>query len=220
MIKGITMKKGDFIKIDYIGRLESGEIFDLTDEERAKKENIHNPKARYKPLPMIIGAGFVISGLDKALLDMSAGEKKTIEVKPEDGFGSREPELVKIFPEKYFDQKVNPGMIIDFPDPSGTVRGRVQSVSAGRVRIDFNHPLAGKTLLYEVEIKEEIEQPEKRIEALLDFFDVQSKVSISGNEVEIEAKAPEAIKERISSLIFEYLDFDKVKFSTTFEKQK
>ena len=84
------MEKGDFIRIAYVGRLESGEILDLTDEELAKKEGIFNKKARYVPIPVIIGAGFVLPGLEKALEGMGLNEKKDVMVEPKDGFGERD----------------------------------------------------------------------------------------------------------------------------------
>src|SRR3989344_2276698 len=80
------MKKGDFVKISYTGKLETGEIFDLTDAETAKKEGIYSSKIAYGDLPIIVGANFMIKGLDNALLDLNVGDKKDIEIKPEDGF--------------------------------------------------------------------------------------------------------------------------------------
>src|SRR3989344_1454451 len=109
------MEKGDFIKIDFVGKLESGEIFDLTKEDLAKENKIHNPNIKYKPIAVIIGAGFVVPGLDKALLDMKVGEKKEVAVKPEDGFGQRRLDLIRTVPEKAFEGKhIVPGMIVDF----------------------------------------------------------------------------------------------------------
>ena len=90
----MLMKKGDFVKINYVGRLESGEIFDLTDIELAKKEKLFNEKVKYGPGPVILGEGFVVKGLEKALESMNSGDKKTLEVRPEEGFGERNPELI------------------------------------------------------------------------------------------------------------------------------
>jgi FKBP-type peptidyl-prolyl cis-trans isomerase 2 len=195
------MEKGDFIRINYIGRLESGEIFDLTFEDVAKKENIHNPKANYRPVPIIIGAGFVIAGLEKAVFSMKVGEKKTVEVEPQEAFGEREPKLVRVVPKHAFTkQNLEPkqGMIIDF---SGA-RGRVQSVSAGRVMVDFNNPLAGKKLKYDIEIVEKIEEPEEQIKAIFEFFGLSGvKVTITGQAVDVEAKLPAELKEKTSDLI-------------------
>ena len=63
------MKKGDFIKISYTGRLESGEIFDITDENEAKKNGVFDEKMKYSHVTIIIGANFLVPGLDKAVED-------------------------------------------------------------------------------------------------------------------------------------------------------
>lgn len=218
------MQKGDFVRINYVGRLESGEIFDLTFEDAAKKENIYNPNFKYKPVPVVVGAGFVISGLDNAISEMKVGEKKTVELQPKDAFGERDQKLVKVIPHNMFKkQNMEPrqGMVIDF---SG-VKGRVQSVSAGRVVVDFNNPLAGKRLKYELEIIEKIEKPEEQVKAVLEFFGADNaKVTITGNIADVEAKVPADIKEKISNLILENVKInneklEKVRFIDIYEYQ-
>ena len=207
------MKKGDFIRINYIGRLESGEIFDITDEAAAKKEKVYNDKMKYGPLPVVVGANFLISGLDKAVEDMNVGDIKDITILPEDAFGQRDPKLVKTVNASVFrDNKTSPqqGMIVNF---SG-MKGRIQSVSGGRVRIDFNNPLSGKTLLYHVEIIE-------KIESVLEFFGVNdASIKINDNEAEISARIPDKMKETISDIITSNVEgIAKIKFSETFEKK-
>ncbi|MCX6819271.1 MAG: peptidylprolyl isomerase [Candidatus Aenigmarchaeota archaeon] len=219
------MQKGDFVRIAYIGRLESNEIFDLTDEELAKKEKIYNPKIRYKPVPVIIGTGFVIPGLDKALLEMKVGEKKKILIEPEEGFGKRDPKLTQIVPRSAFrEMKTEPkqGMIVDF---SG-VKGRIQSVAAGRVTIDFNNPLSGKKLIYELELKEKIEDDLEKIKAVFEFFGidgVDAKICEASVDIETKPLLPE-LKQRISSVIIENLKpagktLSKIRFIEVYEKK-
>lgn len=211
------MKKGDFVEIEYVGRLKSGEIFDLTDKELAKKEGIFNPNARYEPVPLIVGAGLVIPGLDDTLLGMKVGESKTVEIEPEKGFGQRDPRLIKVIPTRVFKEEPKPGMVANF---SGRL-GRVQSVSGGRVRIDFNNPLAGKKLIYELRIRRKIESKRNQIEAILRFFDVKANIMLKGREIEIEIEKPiyHQIKQKIGSLITEYIQgIDKVKFSEIYSK--
>ena len=209
------MQKGDFVRIDYVGRLESGEIFDLTDAELAKKEKIFNQHARYGPAPVIVGAGFLVPGLDKLLIEMKIGEKRDVAVKPEEGFGQRNAALVRTVPGRMFKQVPAPGQLVDF----GDMRGRVQSVSAGRVRVDFNHPLAGKTLKYEIEVKEKIEGPKAQIEAVLEFFGTMGDVHIEQKSATIKARLPQQLKEGISKLILEHVKgVEKVDFVESFEK--
>ncbi|MBI2971200.1 MAG: peptidylprolyl isomerase [Candidatus Aenigmarchaeota archaeon] len=203
------MKNGDFIKIDYVGRLESGEIFDLTSETLAKKEHIFNPNIHYKPVPVVVGAGFVIPGLDKALLDVDVGGKKNVTVSPTEGFGDRDPKLVRVVQKKVFkDQQVEPkpGLVVDF---SG-IKGRVQSVAAGRVTIDFNNPLAGKKLNYELTVTTCITNPEEQAKAIFEFFGVEkASVTFKDGTAEIEAAAlPSDLKERIAKLVLDHVKPD------------
>lgn len=218
------MQKGDFIRIDYVARLESGEVFDLTLEDIARKENIHNPKMPYRPVPVIVGAGFVIPGLDKELLSLGVGEKKRVEIQPEEGFGKRDPNLIRVVPKNVFrDNRLEPqqGMVVDF---SG-MKGRVQSVAGGRVRVDFNNPLAGKKLVYEVEIKEHITEPSQQVKAIFEFFGIDKAEVKIGEDAEIEApKLPAELKEKISSLILDNIkpegkEIKKVKFLDVYEKK-
>lgn len=214
------MNKGDFVRIEYIGRLESGEIFDVTNEEEAKKNNVYSKTIKYRPIPVVVSAGFVIKGLDRALMEMNPGDKKTLDVKPKDGFGQRDSRLVRVVPRKAFrDRNLEPvqGMIVDF---SG-IKGRIQSVSDGRIMVDFNNPLAGKTLKYELEIKEKIENTDDKIKAIFEFFGVDKVTTKIENKVlDIETiRLPVEIKDKISSLIIEHIEgIEKVRFLETYEK--
>jgi len=215
------MQKGDFIKVNYVGRLESGEIFDLTEADVAKKEKLYNEKMRYCPVPVIIGEGFLVKGLEHALESMNIGERKSVKVKPEDGFGGRQPGLVKIVNEKEFDKQnlqPRPGMIIDF----GGAKGRIQSVSSGRVSIDFNNPLAGKVLDYEIEIMEKVEGAESQIKAILEFYGAdKSEVSIDGKTAKVTARLNEQLRSRVAVLILKHIKgIEKVDFIETYTKEQ
>lgn len=199
------MNKGDFVKINYVGRLESGEIFDLTRGDVARKEGVYNSKITYRPVVIVLGAGFVIKGLENALLKMSAGEKKTVEVEFKDGFGERDPSLVKIFPKKHF-KNPEQGMVVDM----NGIRGRIQSVTAGRVRVDFNNPLAGKKLIYELEVIEVLKTSGEKINSLFEFFGLTlPEISIEGADVILKkVDIHSQLKERISKIMFENIKLD------------
>lgn len=193
------MENNDFVKINYIGRIKgTNEIFDLTREETAKKEGIYKQGQKYGPVTIIVGAGHLVKGLDEAMHGLKAGEKKSIELKTADAFGERKAERVKVFTAGQFknsDVPLVPGVTVNM----GNLIGRIQSVSGGRVRIDFNHPLAGKDLLYEVEVLEKIDKKEEKAKALLDLYGVDSTktgVKISGDTLEIEV--PEGEQEKIA----------------------
>ncbi|MFX0096456.1 MAG: FKBP-type peptidyl-prolyl cis-trans isomerase [Candidatus Hodarchaeota archaeon] len=186
-----SLKKGDFILADMIGRVkETNNIFDITLEDVAKKENLFSEEAIYRPRLIIIGEGWVVNGLDEALEGLTLGETKTIEVTPEKGFGERDPSAIKVLSIREFRRqsvKPHPGMRVQI----GARRGTVVSVGGGRVRVDFNPPLAGKTLIYEVTVQKKITAAIDKIKALIErrISDVpveNFKVSVRSKKVTID----------------------------------
>jgi len=211
------MKRGDWIKINFTGRIKAtGEIFDLTGKEEAKKEDVFDEKKKYGPVLVIMGGGFIIPGVEKQLLEMKTGEKKKFDVSPAEALGPRKRELLRVVSVSKFIQKnINP-----YPGMWINIDGRnckVLSVSGGRVRVDMNHPLAGKILSYEVEVTEEIKGTGKRVESLLDYYDLRGKISITGKKVGIETESE--VNPMVSRLVGETLKkwaggIDDVEFST------
>ncbi len=162
------LKDGDFARINYTGKIKgSGEVFDTTLEEVAKAEGVYDEKIQFKPTPAVIGAGHVIPGLDKALVGMEVGAEKTLDISPEEGYGLRDPKLVKVVPVKDFKRQgliPVPGMRFE---AEGKV-GRVQSVGGGRVRVDFNYELAGKTLEYKGKVEEKVNGAKEKVKLLME----------------------------------------------------
>lgn len=183
-------KEKDFVEIEYTGRIkETNQIFDLTSEELAKKENIHNPKANYSPKIICLGEGQILKSLDKFLIGKDTGTALKIELKPEEAFGSKNTDLMKIFSVNDFrDKNINPfpGLQLDVSGMMGTVR----SVSGGRVTIDFNHPLAGKNLFYEIKINRIVDDNKEKanalVENLLGLHKKDYTIEISGNNTSIK----------------------------------
>ncbi len=163
-------KEKDFVEIEYTGRIkETGQIFDLTSEELAKKENIYNKNADYNPKIICLGEGNVLKTLDKFLVEKEVGQTLKIELKPEDGFGKKDSGLIKIASANDLrKENINPfpGLQINASGIIGTIR----SVSGGRVTIDFNHPLAGKNLVYEVKINRIVTEDKEKANSLVENF--------------------------------------------------
>ncbi len=130
--------------------------------------------------------------------------------------------MVSIAEFRKHGQKPVPGMIVN----ADNTRGRVLSVSSGRVKIDFNHPLSGKVLVYELEIKEKIEKTEDKIKALAQYFtglpSDKCKVEIKDKEVEIVVPPMinSLLKKKIAENVMKFLDMEKVKFAEVYEKPK
>ncbi len=167
----MAVEKGDVVEIKLVGRVKDGEVFEKTAE---------------KPAVVIVGKKRLIQGLEEALLGMNEGDKKTVEIPPEKAYGPRNPELVKIIPMSAFKKSgINPA-----PGVVVTIDGypaRVLSVSGGRVRVDFNHELAGKTLVFDVEVVKVHKDDEAKVKALIEkWFDkgIETKV---GKAVDITA---------------------------------
>ncbi len=213
------MQEGDFVEIDYVGKIKDrDEIFDLTDEKLAKEKGIFNEKSDYKPVKIIIGEKFVVKGLEEIIKQMNVGEEKTATIKPEDGFGIRDAKMIKTVSESELrKQKINPipGMILDL----GNVKARIQSVNSGRVRIDFNHPLAGRELEYKVKINKKIEDNGEKAKAIIKFFtgeELEAKVEEKKVIVEEKKAIPEEAKKKIAELMKKYLKIEKVDFVQSF----
>ena len=112
--------------------------------------------------------------------------------------------------------------VVDF---SG-MKGRIQSVSAGRIMVDFNNPLAGKKLSYELEVKEKIDAPEEQIKAVFEFFGIEKVgVKLEDTIVNLETGSlPAEVKSKVSSMLMEYVKsqnkaIEKVRFIETYEKK-
>lgn len=220
------MKVGTFVEVDYVGRIkDSGQVFDLTKEDVAKKESVYNPKASYGPVILIVGADFIIKGLSEALQKMKIGEEKKVEIPPDKAFGEKKEELVRFIPlARFKEQNLDPvpGAIVNI----GIMKGTIVSVSGGRVQVDFNHPLAGKTLEYDIKINSEVVEIDKKIKAVANYFtgvkDVD--VSIDGKEAEIEIKkkvdVSRSVKSMVADAVIKWCGIEKVKFSEVFEKEE
>ena len=185
------MKNGDFVSVSYTGKVKGGKVFDTTDAETAKKESIFNERSIYGPVTIVVGAGHIFKGLETVLEGMKVGEKKTIDLKPENAFGVRDGKKVQLVPLKFFKgQNVKPaaGMSVQV----GGAFGYIQSVSGGRVTVDFNHPLAGKTLEYEVKVEGDVKKPEDKVKGLLALHLRQPEAySIAAAEGAVTITVPE-----------------------------
>jgi len=169
-----VIAEGDFVLVEMTGRaVETDEVFDTTDEELAKEEGIHDENKTYGPKLVVVGEGYVLKGLDDRLPGLKLGETAEVEIPPEEAFGERSPENVRTLPYRNLRSKgINPvvGQQIELDGRSAMVR----SVGAGRVQLDYNHPLAGRKIVYHVKATERYEGDEDKIRSLIGrrFLDV------------------------------------------------
>jgi len=163
----VPIQKSDFIIVDYTGKVkETGEVFDTTSEETAKENKLYKEGDIYEPRLVVAGEGWVLKALDDALLTFKLNKNETVEIPPENAFGNRDPEKVKLVPIRRLAARgINPrlGAQIEYDKRLATVR----TIGSGRVTLDFNPPLAGKTLVYEVTIQKQLKTAEEKISALI-----------------------------------------------------
>ena len=166
----MTTKEKDFVEIDYIGIIKiSGKIFDITNAEEAKKNNIFNDKIKYGSKVVCIGEQLILPALEHSLLGKKQGDEYEIELNPDKAFGNKQPKLISTIPTSaLLKQKINPfpGLQINAGGSTGVIR----SVTGGRTTVDFNHPLAGKTIIYKVKIIKIVTDVKEKIKGILDVL--------------------------------------------------
>jgi FKBP-type peptidyl-prolyl cis-trans isomerase 2 len=162
----MTVKNGDFIRIEYTESVE-GQVIATTDKDVATEKGIFNEDAQYGPHLIVVGAGQLVKGYEDDLIGKEIGYSGTVEIAPENAFGLRDPKLVEILPiNRFKEKKPVPGMRVGVENKVGTVT----RVIGRKVNVDFNHPLAGRTIVYEYKILEFIEDRLEKLKALIKTF--------------------------------------------------
>lgn len=162
----MPVKKGDFILIDYVAKVkETGEVFDTTIEKVARDEGVFDDTSVYEPKLVVVGQGWVIKSLDDALPGLEVGKTSKIEIPPERGFGPRDPKKIKLIPLRRFRRQgtPHPGMRVEINGKAAVIR----AVGAGRVQVDFNPPLAGKTLVYDLTVRKQLKEKNEKIRSII-----------------------------------------------------
>ncbi len=184
MIVTDEVKQGDFIKIAYTAKLEDGTVIDTTDEKVAKEYGLYDENARYGDIVIVVGEGNVVKGLDEQLVGKKVGFKGEIVVPPEKAFGKYDPKKREIISLRKLPEKPRPGQRVRIGNRIGTV----ERVIGRRAIVDFNHPLAGKTIIFEVEIKEKVEDLADKVKALFVMYtglDVEVEIENDGKLVRV-----------------------------------
>ncbi|MFW6304804.1 MAG: FKBP-type peptidyl-prolyl cis-trans isomerase [Candidatus Saliniplasma sp.] len=203
------MEEGDLVYVDYdIWIMPDNEdeepiLFDTTDEEKAKEKEIHNEDTSYGPAPFVIGEGEIVEGFYEALLESEVDEENSVEIPPEKGIGNRDPSKIELFSRRELDRKgIDPvvGKEVEIDNRRGTI---IQA-TAGRIRVDFNHPLAGKTLKYDYKITEKPEDEEDIVNAIFEKNFRKSDIVVSKEEDTIDIVLPEECKYDQSWIVSKY----------------
>jgi len=161
-----VLKAGDFILADFVGYThDDHRLFDTTKEDVAKAENVFDEQEIYQPRLVLVGQGWMVPGVDEALIGMKVGGTKKLVLEPEKAFGVRDASQVRIIPRARIksDQKLGRGMRVRIGNQSGTVR----HVGGGRVTVDFNPVLAGHTVDYKISVVKKLSKSKEKLEAFV-----------------------------------------------------
>ena len=162
----MTVKNGDFIRIDYTESVD-GQAIAATDKDVAKEKGIFDEETQYGPHLIVVGAGQIVKGFEEDLIGKDIGHSGKVEIPPENAFGLRDPKKMEIVPiNRFKEQRPVPGMRVGIENKVGTVT----RVIGRKVSVDFNHPLAGKTIVYDYKINEFIEDRQEKLKALIKTF--------------------------------------------------
>ena len=134
------VKNGDTVTVNYTGKFEDGSIFDSSLSEGRE------------PLKATLGQNQLIPGFEKGIIDMVIGDKKTIEIEPAEAYGEINPEAIIDVPKEQFPQDVEVGQVLQGQSPQGMFIVKVLEVNDSTVKVDHNHPMAGKKLIFDLEL--------------------------------------------------------------------
>ncbi len=135
------VKAGDTVEVHYVGKLEDGTVFDSSPKDQ--------------PLRFTIGQGRIIPGFEQAVVGMEAEDTKTVTLKPDEAYGERRDDLVKTFDRSNLPESITPsvGQQLQMKRADGgVINVTVTEFDDDNVTIDANHPLAGKTLVFDIEL--------------------------------------------------------------------
>lgn len=181
----MTIQKGDFIRVSYTGKTEEGRVFDTTQEDIAKENNIYNENGKYGGDVIIAGAKHTVAGLDEDLIGKEVGYSGSVTIPPEKAFGHRNPELIESIPVTKFKDRLQVGMPVEVDGRPGFVIRVIGRMAT----IDFNRFLAGQTVIYDYEIKEKIEDVEGKIKGILGLYiGKELPVEVNDNTASIEVQ--------------------------------
>lgn len=134
------IKEGSKVKVHYTGKFEDGSVFDSSVDNQ--------------PLEFVVGEGTLIQGFEKGILGLNVGDKKTIELDSEEAYGPVRDELVSVIPKENVPDDVAVGLHLQAQTEQGPINVIVTEINENTVKVDANHPLAGKKLIFDIDVVE------------------------------------------------------------------
>lgn len=227
------IQRGDIAYLEYEGWivLPDGreELFDTTNEGLAKTHEIHEERKVYKEVPVIVGADRLFKGLDDSLTGAEVGVEAEVKIPPEKGVGERDPKLVELHSiREFIRKKIEPkvGMEVTLDNKVGTIT----AVTAGRVRVDFNNPLAGKTLRIKYKATKKANSTEEKVRGIIDMdYGFGEDFQIKASEEEADIVLPDVCKYdekwfkakyKVTSDLREFANLKTIRFVEEYKKRE
>jgi FKBP-type peptidyl-prolyl cis-trans isomerase 2 len=229
---GGKLAKGDLAYLDFdlfIVRPDDEELYDTTREDSAKDNDIFDEKKVYEEVPFIVGEKRFLPGLDEALEGAEVGKDLSITVTPDKGAGDRDPKLVEVRSMREFSRmeilpEVGKEVIIN------NKTATIAAVFAGRVRVDFNNPLAGYDTRYDCKVTRMAKDREEKIRGILDMdYGSSDEFGLTINDDEAEIILPDVCKYdekwfiakyKVVSDLRGFADLRLIKFVEEYEKKE
>ncbi|MEK6918999.1 MAG: peptidylprolyl isomerase [Nanoarchaeota archaeon] len=161
-----VIAKNDFVEFRFTGKVKDGEIFDTNIPESAKLMGL---EMESKPVVICVGHQMILPKLDEFLIGKELYKDYNVNVTPKEGFGERKREMMKVLPiEVFVKQNLRPvvGAVFSFDD----MPAKITAYSGGRVTVDFNNPLAGKDLVYDLKVVKKVDDLKEQVKSLILFY--------------------------------------------------
>ena len=218
------MEDGAIIHVDYdLFSGETGDLIETTREEIAKEHEMHQEGRKYIPMVCVVGTGNLIPGFESALQEAKVGKEVDIEIAPEEAYGEKDATLVETISIDKLRRAVQDpnSLYLGAPVTLNGRQGYLSYLAAGRARIDYNHPMAGKTLRYVFTVVKEVKGKEEKVLGLLESNTGHSDFEVSFKGDDLSIILPQAmlfdtnaamLKFRLVTLIRDAVECGKVSF--------
>ena len=218
------MEDGAIIHVDYdLFSGETGDLIETTREDVAKEHEMHQDGRTYSPMVCVVGNGNLIPGFENALKEAKVGKEVDIEIAPADGYGEKDASMVETISIDKLRRAVQDpnSLYLGAPVNIGGRQGYLSYLAAGRARIDYNHPMAGKTLRYVFTVVKEVKGKEDKVLGLLESNSGHSGFEVSFKGDDLSIILPQAmlfdtnsamLKFRLVTMIRDAVECGKVSF--------
>ncbi len=200
----MAIKIKDFVEVEYTGKLkEEGITFDTTNKKLAEEAGIPTKNMEFGPVIVCIGEQHLIKGLEDQLIDKDFGKKYTINLTAEQGFGKKDASLIKMIPFRLFKKQgvmPEPGMQVNVDNMIGIIK----TAKGGRCLVDFNHPLSGKEIVYDVKIVRKVEDIDEKVRAYI-RLNLNLSTEVSEKDGVVEVKARKEIPPQLQDSLIKHL---------------